>query len=104
MNNKELYYHITYNKDGIYNALKKKITEIEWCKILSLEEIKWLPKPPVYNYDSKSYFTKKGYEKFDELVMPIIHNYLDKNKINLEVVDKLENIIYQDEYQVVTRG
>ena len=101
MKENKLLYRITYNGEGIYNALKKHVDKDIWMQILSSNHITWLPKPPSYASNNKSYFTQKGYIKFNEETLPLICNYLDKNKINIEEFNKIENIIYSDKYQVV---
>ena len=101
--NNSLYYRITYEGEGIYNVLKKKVTKEEWLNLLSSEKINWLPKPPSYDFNNKSFFTQKGYDKFNDFVLPLICNYLEKEKIKIEKISSLNDIIYEDEYQVVIK-
>jgi hypothetical protein len=97
----DLLYRVTYNGEGIYNALKKKIGLDTWNKLLLSNNINWLPKPPTYCSNNKSYFTKEGYEKFISKSLPLICEYLDKDKIIVEESYIDDTILYQDEYQVV---
>ena len=97
----QILYRVTYNNKGIYNELKKTVTKDIWLSLLSLKEFTWLPKPPTYAANNKSYFTAKGFEKFKAETLPIIYQYLDKNKIKIKTVEKVENIIYYDEYQII---
>ena len=98
------YYRITYEGNGIYDALKNKINDIEiWKTILSSNNINWLPKPPSYSFNNKSYFTELGYNTFNEKTLPIIIKYLDKEKIKIETYNNANNIVYSDIYQVVTK-
>ena len=97
----ELLYRVTYNNEGVYNELKKAVGKNIWLNILSLKEINWLPKPPAYAANNKSYFTEKGFDRFKKETLPIIYKYLDKENIKIETFEKVENIIYSDEYQVV---
>ncbi len=100
--NSNKYYRITYNGEGIYDALKNSVDLETWKNILSSENISWLPKPPTYSSNNTSYFTEKGYEEFSSRAMPIIVNYLKKGNIKVDEFDKLSSpIIYTDEYQVV---
>ncbi len=94
-------YRVTYNNKGIYNELKKIVGKDVWLSLLSLKEFNWLPKPPTYSTENKSYFTKKGFERFKKETLPVIYKYLDKRNVKFETFDKVENIIYSDEYQVV---
>lgn len=98
------YYRITYNEKGIYNELKKMVDINTWKALLASNEINWLPKPPSYAENNKSYFTEKGYKKFIQNVLPIMEKYLSKDKIKISSSQSLENIIYEDEYQVVTKN
>lgn len=99
-NNK--YYRITYNGEGIYNALKNRIDSNVWQKILLSENINWLPKPPKYSSNNTSYFTEKGYLVFSNKTMPTIYKYLKKENIKIEMFDEIsDSILYSDEYQIV---
>lgn len=99
----ETFYRVTYKGNGIYNELKKQVSKDTWLNLLSLKELTWLPKPPNYSLENKSYFTKKGFSLFQEKTLPIILKYLAKDKIKIETFSTLENIIYSDPYQVVTK-
>lgn len=104
-NNEEkiLFYRLTYDGEGIYNALKSIISLEAWKELLSSNRFSWLPKPPEYKGNYKSYFTKRGYEEFNKKVLPIISEYLDKNKIYLEKTSKLSSVVYEDEFQVIIK-
>lgn len=96
------YYRISYDGIGIYEALKQNMTFGEWKEFLNSENVKWLPKPPSYSDSAMSYFTQNGYEMFIKTLMPIILTKLDKNKVVINTFTDLENIVYEDEYQVIT--
>lgn len=98
---KTMYYRITYDGDGIYNALKNNISIKVWKKLLSDKCMTWLPKPPLYNGNYRSYFTKHGYEKFMEYTYPVIIKYLNKNSIIFEEIEINQNPVYRDKYQIV---
>ena len=97
----ELLYRVTYNNKGIYNELKKAVNKNVWLHLLSLKEFTWLPKPSTYATCNESYFTQKGFDRFINDTLPIISKYLDKQNIKIETFEKVENIIYLDEYQIV---
>ncbi len=97
-------YRVTYNNKGIYNELKKTVNKDTWLYLLSLKEINWLPKPPTYATENKSYFTQKGFEKFKKETLPIIYQYLDNKNIKVETFEKVENIVYSDDYQIVVEN
>lgn len=102
MKNKQIYYRITYNDEGIYNVLKKKVSISTWNELLNSANFKWLPKPPSYASNNRSYFTKKGYETFINKTLHLIINYLDKDNIKITEYFNITNIIYEDEYQIIT--
>ena len=94
-------YRVTYNDEGIYEALRKNVSNDQWHDILKMKEINWLPKPKNYPKGTKSYFTNKGYKIFKKKTLPIIEQYLDKNNINVSIFTMQDNYIYKDDYQVM---
>lgn len=96
------YYRVTYEGEGIYEAVRKRVGMETWKMLLKNANISWLPKPPVYYSGYMSYFTEYGYEIFQKTSLPILSSYLTKSKIKVEKMDKPGYIMYQDEYQVVT--
>lgn len=100
---KELY-RVTYNNKGIYNELKKVVGKDIWLNLLTLKEINWLPKPPSYCAENRSYFTPKGFGRFKRETLPLISKYLNKEYIKIETFTEVDNIIYSDDYQVITEN
>lgn len=96
------YYRVTYEGEGIYEAVRKRVGMETWKMLLKNANISWLPKPPEYYSGYMSYFTEHGYEIFQKTSLPILSSYLTKSKIKVEKTDKPGYIMYQDEYQVVT--
>lgn len=101
-------YRVTYNGIGIYQALKKVLFDRynssgPWTEFVNSPACSWLPKPPTYGDDDRSFFTKEGYDKFMELTLPVINKYIDQTKIyiEMEMIPK-ESIKYSDEYQFIT--
>lgn len=100
-------YRLTYNGIGIYEALKKEMfnkthTPDAWIEFKNSPECNWLPLPPTYGDDNASYFTEAGYNKFMELTMPIVNEYISAEDIKTEVSKVPANaIVYEDEYQFV---
>ena len=61
-----------------------------------------LEPPPEYSSKNKSYFTKKGYELFEQKTLPILLKYLDKENIEIYTYNKIGNkTLYTDEYQMM---
>ena len=102
--NTKKYYRITYNDEGIYEALKKKIGIQEWKKLLKSKALTWLPKPPVYTNTYYSYFTKLGFDTFNKLTLPIMKTYIDETEIKIDTFSKIGKIVYEDKYQVVAES
>lgn len=92
-----MYYRVSSNNVGVYQAFKEMTNRKKWHKILKLS--KWLPEPPNYKDECRSYFTEKGFEKFMLTVFPVMKISID---IEIEQFKNLSaEIIYADEYQVV---
>lgn len=100
-------YRLTYNGIGIYEALKKEMfnktyTPDAWIEFKNSPECNWLPLPPTYGDNNASYFTEAGYNKFMEITMPIVNEYIPAEDIKTEVSKVPTNaIVYEDEYQFV---
>lgn len=97
-------YRITYDGDGIYNALKNNVSPQTWGILLNSKSMSWLPKPPFYAKNNLSYFTRDGYDMFMKNVMPIVKQHLDPDKIKVETFGDLCSVCYSDKYQVVTES
>lgn len=106
----KIYYRVSYNGVGIYEALKKAIwnsslnPEVIWDDIKNSSAFTWLKKPDFYPENGYSYFTEVGYDLFIKNTYPIILKYIGKKDINIEKFifnnDDL-NIVYSDCHQIV---
>lgn len=102
-------YRYTDGRDGegIYEALKAEmyqkngLTSAPWREFLDSDACKWLPKPPKYDKDNESWFTEEGNEKFKELTLPIVKEYIKNIKVETKDIPN-ERIVYSDEYQFIT--
>lgn len=106
----KIYYRITYDNIGIYEALKTKLwnsskkSKEEWEKFKYSSSVNWLKTPPTYGSNNYSFFTKLGFSLFMKYTYPLIIKYLDEDKINIEKYSldiKQINLIYSDEHQIV---
>lgn len=107
---KKVYWRISYNGVGIYEALKKEIwkkshePKIEWDNLKSSEAFTWLKTPDFYSNACYSYFTDIGYELFMKKTYLIIIKYLEEKNIEIEKfifkTDEIK-IVYSDEHQIV---
>lgn len=109
MDNK--YYRVTCEGIGIYEYLKKYLwnnvanaAEV-WDKFIKSSDTNWLNKPTIYDdklKDYYSYFNFNGYKMFLERTLPLITNWIDRDRIKIKKVRINEKkIVYCDEYQVV---
>lgn len=101
-------WRVTYKGIGIYEALKNAMftqtgSSAAWMAFINSDACNWLPKPPSYGNDNKSFFTEEGFNRFNELVLPIIAQYIDQTKIYIEeIMVPTNQIVYSDEFQFVT--
>ena len=107
-----IYWRVSYNNMGIYEALKDKIwsesklPKEEWTKLKKSDNFKWLKIPITYDDNSCSYFTELGYQQFLIKTYPVIIHYLDESNIITEKYNFDENkinIVYCDEHQIVIK-
>lgn len=93
---------VTYDGEGIYQAFKESVSFDVWKSFKNSNAANWLPLPPSYEGNYRSYFTTTGYKMFMERTYPVMIKYLDKGKIKIEEVYlQQSNIIYEDKFQVV---
>ena len=98
-------YRVTYKGEGIYQALRNRVSNEDWETLLNSPLFTWLPKPNIECYTEKciSYFTEKGFTNFIEKTFPIITDYFGKpNNImfaKMQPPDKL--LVYEDKFQKV---
>ena len=93
---------ITYDGEGIYQAFKENVSFGVWKSFKNSNAANWLPLPPSYEGNYRSYFTTMGYKMFMKRTYPVMIKYLDKGKIKIEEVYlQQSNIIYEDKFQVV---
>lgn len=93
---------------GIYEELKRIMynetnSPDTWEAFKKSPACSWLPSPPSYGEDNKSYFTKLGYDKFMSDTWPVLTKYINDDTIDCEEVDiPVTQIVYQDDYQFIT--
>lgn len=83
-------YRITYNHEGIFEAVRKYMTPEEWSDFLNNENVNWLYKPDEYKNSYISYFTEAGYEQFKEKTFPLILNIFQKENIKTSVLEVIK--------------
>lgn len=99
----EKYFRVTHDGIGIYEAMRRQISSKDWKKLLKSDNFTWLPKLKEYPPECRSYFTKDGMDKFNDLVYPIAAGIVGDNiKIEKFTADDISYIIYKDQYQIIT--
>lgn len=94
------YYRVTHRNKGIFDYLRLYLTKKNWEKFHKSKYANWLPiiDKEVYDGKVKTYFTEKGYRKFNEYRK--YYEYL-LGELDVEVVEKAGDVKYEDEWQVV---
>ena len=101
-------WRVTHKGEGIYEALKNAMWNITrtpkaWTEFKNSEACSWLPEPPLYGSNDRSYFTRLGYDTFMERTFPIMKKYLNEDDIEVsQTVVSSSDIVYRDQYQFVT--
>lgn len=98
-------YRYTYNDIGIYEAFKNEVSFEVWKNFITSDAATWLPKPPKYGENDRSYFTEIGCSMFEEKTLPFMKTYLEPAYIKKEQISISNEIyakaVYEDEYQIV---
>ena len=90
-------YRVTYNHQGIFDAVRKYMTAEEWQEFLNDENVNWLYKPDIYEKTYISYFTENGYKQFKEKTLPLILNIFQEENIKTRVFEVVrENTDIED--------
>jgi len=102
------YWRISYKKEGIYAALKKRLWDTNkigiWNELKNSDKFNWLKVPNGYSLKCRSYFTEIGYMTFVNKTLPIMKEYLNEDDIIIEVFEfdySNLKIVYEDEHQIV---
>ncbi|MBP7134093.1 hypothetical protein KBA73_02650 [Patescibacteria group bacterium] len=94
-------YRYTANGEGIWSAgkrlLPEELVDEAW------ENRKWMPKPQLPDGEYRFFLTEKGRKKYEETLLNTHKKYL--SNIQLEEVDQsnVGEVVYEDEWQVVSR-
>ncbi len=101
LTNQELFRY-TSDGEGIWSAGKRLLPENLVNE--AYEARKWMPKPQLPGGDYRFYLTKKGKEQYEKTLLKVHQKYL--SNIKVEEIDPsiIENIIYEDEWQVVVKN
>ena len=99
----DVYYRVTFNGVGIYEAYKSMVSEDTWRRFKASSACSWLPAPMSYGFGYKSYFTKQGIDNFKTFTLLKIAKTIPLNMIKIEevVIRKSRSIVYQDTFQII---
>ena len=97
----KIVYRYTTKGEGVFSAGKRLLPENLVNEVL--EAKKWLKKPNLAEGEYKFYLTRKGKEKYERTLFLSHKKYLKEIKLEKFDLNKLKNIVYQDEHQVVEK-
>ena len=108
---KNYFRYTTINDQGIYQAVKEAIfgskstkeAKIVWQKFLSDPAVTWLKRPDGYPEGVRSWFTEAGKDKFENLTLPKILEYIPKTNVKVLTTKSPGEIVYRDRYQVFVK-
>jgi len=92
-------YRYTAKSEGIFSVGKRLLPEHLVEEVL--EAKKWLMKPKLPKGNYKFYLTEKGKKMYKNTLLKSHYKYLKDIKYETIVKNRIRNIIYEDEYQVV---
>ncbi|MFA7302139.1 MAG: ParB/RepB/Spo0J family partition protein [Candidatus Paceibacterota bacterium] len=100
MEHKKLYRY-TSNKEGVFSAGKRLLPESLGDE--ALEARKWMPKPQLPEGDYRFFLTEKGKNQYERTLFKVHQKYL--SNFECEEIDpqKIGNVVYEDEWQVVIK-
>ena len=96
-------WRVTYDGVGVYEAYRASVNDADWLAFKKTSAATWLPVPPKYRCNHRSYFTDDGFGMFNQLTLPELLKVLDGSKISVRSfsIPKNTRFIYRDKYQVV---
>ena len=94
-------YRFTTNGEGVFSAGKRLLPEELVEEVL--ENKKWLLKPTLPEGDYRFYLTEKGKEVYEKTLFLSHKKYLENIKMENYNKAKLNDVVYEDEYQVVEK-
>ena len=96
---KRFVYRYTTNGEGVFSAGKRLLPEELVEEVL--ERKKWSKKPKLKYGNYIFYLTEQGKEVYEKTLLLSHRKYLPNIKLETISYDSLENIIYEDKYQIV---
>ena len=92
-------YRFTTNGEGVFSAGKRLLPDELIDEVV--ERKKWLIKPKLKEGDYRFYLTEEGKDMYKKTLLLSHKKYLPNIKLEKITYSNLENIIYEDKYQVV---
>ncbi len=94
------YYRFITNGVGIYEAISKGV-EINDFRRLNKPDGSWLPRKGLDFPGAISFWTNKGLKKYLDSGMLKWHKSVIKGNVEIVVIDRPTEILYEDEYQII---
>jgi hypothetical protein len=94
-------YRYTTDGEGTWSAGKRLLPEKLVGKVNKAR--KWLKKPDLPEGNYTFYLTQLGKDKYEQTLLHLHKQYLDKIKLEESLLEPDSIVVYQDEYQVVVK-
>jgi hypothetical protein len=95
-----MYYRVTVNGIGIYEAVQKNCPKEDNRKI-NKPDGSWLNKVGENYPGTISFWTEKGWKKYNSSGLFGWHKSVVNGKVKVIKTQILKNIVYEDEFQVI---
>jgi len=94
------YYRFITNGVGIYEAIQSEVAMND-PRRLNKPDGSWLPKKGLDYPAAISFWTDYGLKKYSDSGLLNWHKSVIKGNIEVVIIDRPEEILYEDEYQII---
>lgn len=101
-NSVEKLYRFIVGNIGIYEAVEKDCPKDD-LRRLNKPDGSWLPKIGEKYPGAISFWTEKGLKKYRESGLMDWHKSVVIGKVDMIMIDRPSEILYEDEYQIITK-
>ena len=101
-NQKEKFYRFVVNDVGIYEAVERDCSK-EDLRRKNKPDGLWLSKKGLEYPDAISFWSENGFKKYQNSGLMRWHISVVKEKVEVFVIDRPEEVLYEDEYQIICK-
>lgn len=94
------YYRFITNGVGIYEAISNEV-EMNDPRQLNKPDGSWLPKKGLDYPGAISFWSDYGFKKYFDSGLLTWHKSIVKGNVEVVIIDRPEEILYEDEYQII---